>query len=91
MDVLLFPPLFMALKCLFYHACQALLAHEKVIFARKKKRRTYSRWGDSGDCGARASRHPKWRLYGRLLWPVGELLNIPSHGTFSLLIKMEMR
>lgn len=36
----------------FYHACQALLAHEKVIFARKKKkRRTYSRWGDSGDCG----------------------------------------
>lgn len=37
MDVLLFPPLFMALKCLFYHACQALLAHEKVIFAREKK------------------------------------------------------
>lgn len=37
MDVLLFPPLFMALMCLFYHACRALLAHEKVIFARKKK------------------------------------------------------
>lgn len=39
MDVLLFPPLFMALKCLFYRACQALLAHEKVIFARRKKKK----------------------------------------------------
>lgn len=75
----------------FLSRLSGLISTWKGYFCKKKKRRTYSRWGDSGDCGAWVSRHPKWRLYGRLLWPVGELLNIPSHGTFSLLIKMEMR
>lgn len=43
MDVLLFPPLLM--KCLFYHACQALLAHEKVICCKGKKKKMANHQG----------------------------------------------
>lgn len=35
-DGFLFCLLLMTLRCLLYHACQVLLAYEKVIFGRKK-------------------------------------------------------
>lgn len=35
---LLFCRLLMTLRCLLYHACQVLIAYEKVIFAKKKKK-----------------------------------------------------